>query len=79
MNAKKNKSRTENNSVETITIDDIEYKLNEFSDAAKGQFSNVQFVEQQIRQLQNEWAIADTARLGYLAAIKGELNKITKK
>lgn len=81
MNAKlnkMNKTRTENKSVETITVDDIEYKLNEVSDAAKGQIVNIQFVEQQIQQLQNEWAVADTARLGYSAALKGEINKIIK-
>jgi cell division protein ZapA (FtsZ GTPase activity inhibitor) len=73
------KSRKENGSVETITVDDKEYKLSEISEAAKGQISNVQFVDQQIRQLKNEWAVADTARLGYRAALKGELNKTTKK
>ena len=73
-----NKSRTETKSVEAITVDDIEYKLNEVSDAAKGQIVNIQFVDQQIQQLKNEWAIADTARLGYQAAFKAEKNKITK-
>ena len=32
-----------------------------------------------VRQLQNEWAISDTARLGYQAALKGELLKSAKK
>lgn len=73
-----NKSRTEIKTVETITVDDIEYKLNEVSGAARKQIVNIQFVDQQIQQLQNEWAVADTARLGYQAAFKGEINKITK-
>ena len=73
---KMNKSRTETKSVEAITVDDIEYKMNEVSDAAKEQIVNIQFVDQQIQQLQNEWAVADTARLGYQAAFKGEINKI---
>jgi hypothetical protein len=73
-----NKSRIGNKSVETITVDGKEYKMSEISDAAKSQFSNVQFVDQQIRQLQNEWAVADTARLGYQAAFKVELIKTTK-
>ena len=63
----------------TITVDDVEYKLSEMSDNAKAQLSNIQFVDQQVRQLQNEWAVSDTARLGYQAALKGELLKITKK
>ena len=64
---------------EVITVDDVEYKLSEMSDDAKDQLSNIQFVDQQILQLQNEWAVSDTARLGYQAALKGELLKITKK
>ena len=62
-----------------ITIDDDEYKISEMSDAAKAQLSNIQFVDGQIQQLQNEWAVSDTARLGYQAALKGELLKSTKK
>ena len=62
-----------------ITVDDDEYKISEMSDAAKAQLSNIQFVDGQIRQLQNEWAISDTARLGYQAALKGELLKKPKK
>ena len=62
-----------------ITIDDDEHKISEMSDAAKAQLANIQFVDGQIRQLQNEWAVSDTARLGYQAALKGELLKITKK
>ena len=64
---------------EVITVDDVEYKLSEMSDDAKAQLSNIQFVDHQVRQLQNEWAVSDTARLGYQAALKGELLKITKK
>ena len=63
----------------TLTVDDIEFHLSEMSDAAKAQYSNIQFVDEQVRQLQNEWAVSDTARLGYSAALKGELLKITKK
>ena len=62
-----------------ITIDDDEYKISEMSDAAKAQLSNIQFVDGQIRQLQNEWAVSDTARLGYQAALKVELLKSSKK
>ena len=64
---------------EVITVDDVEYKLSEMSNDAKAQLSNIQFVDHQVRQLQNEWAVSDTARLGYQAALKGELLKITKK
>ena len=66
-------------SADLITVDGVEYNINEMSDAAKAQLSNIQFVDDQIRQLQNEWAISDTARLGYQAALKGELRKSAKK
>ena len=66
-------------SADLITVDGVEYNINEMSDAAKVQLSNIQFVDHQVRQLQNEWAISDTARLGYQAALKGELLKSAKK
>ena len=64
---------------EIMTVDDLDYKISEMSDPAKAQLSNIQFVNQQIQQLQNEWAVADTARLGYQAALRGELLKSTRK
>ena len=59
-----------------ITIDEVEYNLNDLSDNAKAQLANVQFVDAQIQQLKNEWAVADTARMGYTNALKAELAKI---
>lgn len=59
-----------------ITIDDIEYNLSDLSDNARAQLANIQFVDAQIQQLNNEWAVADTARIGYTAALKAELAKI---
>ena len=83
MNVQNNKIEKETKMDQTpegiITVDDVEYKLSEMSDDAKAQLSNIQFVDHQVRQLQNEWAVSDTARLGYQAALKGELLKITKK
>ena len=58
-----------------ITVDDIEYKLDEVSDGAKTQLLNIQFVDAQIQQLNNEWAVADTARIGYTNALKTEFAK----
>lgn len=57
----------------TITIGDTEYDASNLSDEAKKQVQNLQFVEAQIQQLKNEWAIADTARIGYQRALKKEL------
>ena len=59
-----------------ITIDDVEYKLDELSENAKAQILNVQFVDTQLQQLNNELAVSDTARIGYTNALKAELSKI---
>ena len=83
MNVQSNKidkeAKMNQQSADLITVDGVEYNINEVSDAAKAQLSNIQFVDHQVRQLQNEWAISYTARLGYQAALKGELLKSAKK
>ena len=58
-----------------ITIDDVEYDLKDLSDDAKAQLANLQFVDAQLQQLNNEWAVSDTARIGYTNALKAELAK----
>ncbi len=59
-----------------ITIDDVEYDLENLSDPAKAQVVNIRFVDTQLIQLENEWAVADTARIGYTNALKAELEQI---
>ena len=61
-----------------ITIDEVEYNLSDLSDNAKAQLANIQFVDAQIQQLNNEWAVADTARMGYSRALAQEVAKIDK-
>ena len=75
----KKEAEMEHETSEIMTVDDLDYKISEMSDPAKAQLSNIQFVNQQIQQLQNEWAVADTARLGYQAALRGELLKSSRK
>ena len=67
---------TDDENENKIKIDDIEYKLDDLSDDAKAQVANIRFVDAQIQQLNNEWAVADTARIGYTNALKAELAKI---
>ena len=50
--------------------------MDDLSENAKAQILNIQFVDSQLQQLNNEWAVADTARIGYTNALKAELNKI---
>jgi hypothetical protein len=59
-----------------IKIDEEEYDLESLSDHAKSQIVNIQFVDAQLQQLNNEWAVADTARIGYTNALKVEMSKI---
>ena len=58
-----------------VSIDGTEYVLDDLSDNAKAQLLNIQFVDAQIQQLNNEWAVADTARIGYTRALKSEREK----
>ena len=58
-----------------ITIDDVEYNLDDLSENVKAQLTNIQFVDAQLQQLNNEWAVSDTARIGYTNALKRELGK----
>ena len=67
-------AENENNGL--ITIDGVDYTTNSLSDNAKAQLANIQFVDKQIQQLNNEWAVADTARIGYTRALKAELGKM---
>ena len=56
-----------------INIDGTEYALDEMSDKARELLANLQFVDSQIQQLNNEWAVSDTARIGYSRALNSEL------
>ncbi len=59
-----------------VTVNGKEYVLDDLSENAKAQLLNIQFVDAQLQQLNNEWAVADTARIGYNNALKGELKKV---
>ena len=54
----------------TITIDEKEYAVADLSEAVRAHIANIQFVDQQIQQLNNEWAVCDTAPMAYTAAFK---------
>ena len=65
--------------VNKIKIDGKEYEIDNLSDEAKVQLTNLQFVDAQIQQLNNELAISDTARIGYSSSLKKELQKLKSK
>ena len=56
-----------------ITLDDVEYDTDDMSDNAKAQVASLQFNEAHMNRLRNELAIADTAKIAYLNALKKEL------
>ncbi|EDM69397.1 hypothetical protein RAZWK3B_11682 [Roseobacter sp. AzwK-3b] len=56
-----------------ISIDGAEYELSSLTEQARAQMQNIRFCEERIRQLESEWAIADTARLAYSHALQSEL------
>ncbi len=58
-----------------ITIDQVEYNIDDLSENAKKQVMNIQFVDTQLQQLNNELAVSDTARIGYTNALKSDFQK----
>jgi hypothetical protein len=60
---------------QTINIDGTNYDLDSLSQTARDTIASLQFVEEQIQQKQNEWAIADTARIAYTFALKREAKR----
>ena len=62
-----------------ITIDGKDYLISDLTENARSQVANIQFVDSQIQQLNNEWAVSDTARIGYTNALKNEFAKTDPK
>lgn len=66
----------EDSSNKIMEIDGVNYSLENLTENAKAQLANIRFVDMQLQQLNNEWAVADTARIGYQNALKTEINKM---
>ncbi len=58
---------------QTVTIDGKEYGRDDLSDNARTQITNLRVTEQEIARLQQQLAIAQTARTAYANALKAEL------
>ena len=63
------------NKMSRITVDGVEYNTEDLSDNGKAQLASLQFLEVQMKKLQNEIAVFQTARGTYMAALKAELEK----
>ena len=58
---------------ETITIDEIEYKVSELSDECRAEIQSLAFNEAMIVRLTNELAVAQTALNAYRRAVSETL------
>lgn len=58
-----------------ITVDGIEYNTEDLTDNGKAQLASLQFLEVQMKKIQSEMAVYQTARNSYIAALKAELDK----
>ncbi len=58
-----------------ITVDGIDYNTEDLSENGKAQLASLQFLEIQMKKLQSEIAVYQTARNSYVAALKAELDQ----
>jgi hypothetical protein len=58
-----------------IIVDGTEYDTENLSVNGKAQLASLQFLEVQMQKLKNNIAVYQTARAGYAAALKAELEK----
>ena len=56
-----------------IKLDDVEYNTEDLSEHAQATLKSLQFLEIQLKKINNEIAIYQTARSQYLAMIKDEI------
>jgi len=59
----------------TVKINDTEYKIADLPEQAREQLMNIRFAESEVRRLQAQLAIAQTARNAYQQAFVAELRK----
>lgn len=58
-----------------ITVDGIEYNTEDLSENGRAQLVSLQFLEVQMKKLQSEIAVYNTARNSYVNALKNELEQ----
>ena len=58
-----------------LKLGKAEHTIENLSDVAKSHIAHIQFIDSQIAQLQNELAISNTARAGYLRLLTAELKR----
>ena len=58
-----------------FSLDGVEYNSEDLSDEGQAKLASLQFLELQMRKLQDEIAIYNTAKASYIAGLKSELTK----
>ncbi len=58
---------------QTIKIDNKEYKLDDLTEGAKAQLVSIHAVDAEVKRLQMQLAICQTAKNAYSAALQQEL------
>ena len=56
-----------------ITVDGIEYNTEDLTENGKAQLASLQFLEVQMKKIQSEIAVYQTARNAYINVLKTEL------
>lgn len=74
--AQKQQAEAVQEQAQTVTIDGKEYPLDQLSESARNQVVNLRVTDQEIQQLQQRLAIAQTARTAYSNELKAELDKL---
>ncbi|MFG6515429.1 hypothetical protein ACGYKD_16655 [Sulfitobacter sp. TB366] len=64
---------------QTIDIDCKSYEIDSLSDEAKSQLGNIRAVDAELKRLDRQKAIAQTARNAYARALQEELAKVEPK
>jgi hypothetical protein len=60
-----------------ITIDGKGYDFSELSEFGKETMNSIRFLDEQILQKTNELQISETAKLGYMNALRSELKELS--
>lgn len=58
-----------------ITVDGVEYNTEDLTENGKAQLASLQFLEVQMKKIQSEIAVYQTARNVYMKAIQTELEE----
>lgn len=63
-------------SPKSITIDGVDYPLDQLSDEAQRLIGNLRLTDQEITRLQHQLAMAQTARTVYANALREQLGSV---